>query len=512
MANVRLSMRKIIEVLRLHHEGGRSHREIARLVRTSPTTVGEILRRAKQCGLSYPLPAGLSEMALEARLYPPAAPSSRSRPEPDWPAVHRELRRKGVTLDLLWQEHKTEHPEGYRYSGFCAHYRQWVGRLSVSLRQTHAPGEKLFVDYAGPTVPVTDPMTGEIRQAAIFVAVLGASNYTYCEATWSQSLPDWIGSHVRALERLGGVPALLVPDNLKSGVTTACFYDPELNPTYRDMATHYGTAVLPARPYRPKDKAKVEGGVLLVERWVLARLRHQRFFSLCDLNRSIADLMAALNSRPFKKLPGCRQSAFAELDRPALRSLPATRYEFAEWKVLKVGIDYHVELVGHYYSVPYRFAREKVDSRLTASTVELFHRGTRIASHARNDARGRHTTVDAHMTPAHQAVQGWNAPRLLDWAGRIGPYANAVVQSILHQRRHPQQGYRASLGILRLGKTFGDDRLEAACERAIAIGAPSYSSLKSILTNGLDKKRVSAPAQTCLPLEHANVRGPHYYH
>ncbi len=505
-------MRKIFEVLRLHHEGGRSHREIARVVSTSPTTVGEILRRAKQSGLSYPLPAGMTETALEAQLYPPAAPSSLNRPDPNWPAVHRELRRKGVTLDLLWQEYKAEHPDGYRYSGFCAHYRQWVGRLSVSLRQTHAPGEKLFVDYAGPTVAVIDPMTGEIRQAAIFVAVLGASNFTFCEATWSQSLPDWIGSHVRALERLGGVPALLVPDNLKSGVTRACIYDPELNPTYRDLATHYGTAVLPARPYRPKDKAKVEGGVLLVERWVLARLRHQRFFSLCDLNRSIAELMTALNSRPFKKLPGCRQSAFAELDAPALRPLPVTRYEFAEWKVLRVGIDYHVELRSHYYSVPYRFAREKVDSRLTATTVELFHRGTRIASHVRNDAPGHHTTVDAHMTPAHQAVQGWNAPRLLEWAGRIGPHAKAVVQSILHQRRHPQQGYRACLGILRFGKTFGDDRLEAASERAIAIGAMSYSSLKSILKNGLDKKRASAPAQTCLPLEHANVRGPDYYH
>jgi len=330
--------------------------------------------------------------------------------------VHRELRRKGVTLGLLWQEHQTEHPEGYRYSGFCALCRQWVGRLSVSLRQPHAPGEKLFVDYAGPTVPITDPMTGELRQAAIFVAVLSASNVTFCEATWSQSLPDWIGSHVHALEQLGGVPALLVPNSLKSGVTRACFYDPELNPTYRDLATHYGTAVFPARPYRPKDKAKVEGGVLQVERWVLARLRHQRFFSLCELNRHIADLMTALNNRPFKKLPGCRLSAFAELG-PALRPLPARRDEFAEWKVLKVGIDYHVELVGHYYSVPYRFAREKVDFRLTATTVELFHRGTRIASHVRNDARGRHTTVDAHMTPAHQAVQEWNAPRLLDWAG-----------------------------------------------------------------------------------------------
>lgn len=505
-------MRKIVEVLRLAHEGGRSHREIARAVGASPTTVGEILRRARQCGLCYPLPAGMSEAALEAQLYAPAPPSSRTRPEPDWPAVHRELARKGVTLDLLWQEYKAEHPDGYRYSGFCEHYRRWVGRLSVSLRQTHAPGEKLFIDYAGQTVAVVDPMTGEIRQAAIFVAVLGASNYTYCEATWSQSLPDWIGSHVRAFEHFQGVTAVLVPDNLKSGVTTACFYEPELNPTYRDLARHYATAVLPARPRRPKDKAKAEGGVLLVQRWVLARLRNQRFFSLDELNRAIAALMTELNSRAFKKLPGCRQSAFAELDRPALRPLPATRYEFAEWKVARVGVDYHVEVVGHYYSVPYRFAREKIDVRLTASTVELFHRGARIASHARHDLRGRHTTVDAHMTPAHQAVQGWNAPRLLEWAARIGPHAKALVEHILHQRRHPQQGYRACLGTLRLSKEVGEARLENACERALTIGAASYSSVKSILKNGLDKKRGHPPAQSSLPLEHANVRGPDYYH
>ena len=506
-------MRKIVDVLRLSHEGGLSHREIARAIKSSPTTVGEILRRAKLGGVSWPLPEGMSELRLERQLYPPPVPSNQSRPEPDWPAVHRELRRKGVTLDLLWQEYKAEHLAGYHYSGFCAHYRRWAVRLSVVMRQTHTPGEKLFIDYAGPTVAIIDPMSGEIRQAALFIAVLGASNYTYCEASWSQSLPDWIGSHVRTFEHLNGCTALLVPDNLKSGVTTACFYDPELNPTYRDLATHYGTTVLPARPYRPKDKAKAEGAVLLVERWVLARLRHQRFFSLDELNGSVAELMIHLNSRPFKKLPGCRQSAFIEMDRPALRPLPATRYEFAEWKVLRAGPDYHVELAGHYYSVPYRFAREKVDSRLTATTVELFQRGVRIASHARNDSRGRHTTIDAHMSPAHQAVQGWNVPRLLEWAGRIGPYAHGVVQSILHQRRHPQQGYRACLGILRLGKTYGDERLEAACERAIAISATAYSSVKSILKNGLDKKRlVSAPAQTCLPLDHANVRGPDYYH
>ena len=512
MAFNRLSMRKILEVLRLSFEGGRSHREIARAIVASPSTVGEILRRAKLAGLSYPLPEGLTEVGAEALLYPPPAPSKTRRPDPDWAAVHRELRRKGVTLDLLWQEYKAEYPNGYQYSSFCDHYRAWAGRLSLSLRQTHAAGEKLFVDYAGPTVPVTDPMTGEIQQAAIFVAVLGASNYTYGEATWSQALPDWIGSHVRALEFFGGAPAILVPDNLKSGVSKACFYDPKLNPTYRDLATHYGIAVIPARPYRPKDKAKAEAGVLLVERWVLARLRHQRFFSLGELNRQIGELMVALNHRPFKKLPGSRESAFAEIDRPALRPLPATHYEFAEWKLATVGIDYHVEFAGHYYSVPYRFARQKVDVRATVTTIELFHRGSRIASHLRSTDRGRHTTIDAHMTPAHQAVQGWNAPRLLEWARRLGTHTAAVIEHVLHQRRHPQQGYRSCLGILRLSQSFGEARLEAACERAIAIGAPSYGSLKSILKHGLDIKRLSAPAQTSLPLEHANVRGPHYFH
>jgi transposase len=505
-------MRNIIEILRLHHGGDRSHREIARAVDVSRTTVGEILRRAKLAGMTYPLPIGLDEAALEALLFPPTPPSRHVRPLPDWAVVHRELGRKGVTLDLLWQEYKEIHPDGYLYSGFCDHYRQWVGKLSVTMRQTHAPGDKLFVDYAGNTVSVVNGNTGEIREASIFVAAMGASNYTYCEATWSQSLPDWIGSHVRTLEHLGGSPAALVPDNLKSGVTKACFYDPDLNHTYRDMATHYSAVVLPARPRRPTDKPKVEGAVLLAQRWILARLRDQRFFSLDELNRSIRELLTRLNTRPFKKLPGCRQSAFDAIDRPALRALPAMRYEFAEWKTARVGIDYHVDGDGHYYSVPHRFAREKVDVRMTASIVEVFHRGTRIASHARNMFKGHHSTIDGHMTPGHLEVKGWNATRLVDWAARIGPHTKAVVESILHQRRHPQQGYRACLGILRMGKAFGDDRLEAACDRAITVGALSYRSLKSILAHGLDRKQVTAPDQACLPLEHANVRGPNYYH
>ncbi len=390
-------MRKIHEVLRLHFEHGRSKREIARIINASPTTVSDYLARAKVAGLPYPMPADLDDAALEWRLFPPSEPSSVKRPAPNWLTVHNELRRKGVTLELLWQEYKVEQADGLQYSAFCDHYRRWRQQLTLSMRQTHTPGERLFVDYAGQTVGVTDGATGEIRDAQIFVAVLGASNYTYLEATWSQQLPDWIGSHVRALEFFGGCTELWVPDNLRSGVTKASRYEPDLNPTYHDLAEHYGVAVLPARARRPKDKAKVENGVLVITRWVLARLRHQRFFSLNELNRALRTLLADVNQRPFKKLPGCRASAFAEMDQPALRPLPQRRYEYAEWKVARVGIDYHVEIDGHYYSVPCQHARAQVDVRVTKMTVEIFQRGQRIASQAieatQNDVQKRLTEL-----------------------------------------------------------------------------------------------------------------------
>jgi transposase len=421
MANRRLSIRKIEEVLRLHHEGGRTNREIAQSVRASPTTVGEYLRRARLAGLAWPLPEGMTELALEAALFPMPANARVKRPEPDWAALHREMGRKGVTLDLLWQEYREQHPDGYQYSAFCDHYRAYAQALPVTLRQSHAPGERLFVDYSGQTVSVIDPATAEIRQAQIFVAVLGASNYTYVEATWSQSLADWIGSHVRCFEFLGGVPELIVPDNLKSGVAAPNFYDPAINPTYQELACHYGVAILPARVRKPRDKAKVEAGVLLAQRWILARLRRQRFFSLDELNRAIRPLLAELNGRPFKKLPGSRQSVFVSVDQPALKPLRADRYEFAEWKVATVGIDYHVEATGHYYSVPYRHARQKVELRLTAGTVEIFQKGERLASHTRSVAKGQHTTTDAHLAPAHQRVAGWNSQRFLDWAAKASP-------------------------------------------------------------------------------------------
>jgi transposase len=499
-------MRKIEEILRLHHECGRSNREIAQAVRASPTTVGDYLRRARLVGLGWPLPDGMSEAALEAALFPQLPAAAVKRPEPNWAAVHRQVGRSGVTLDLLWQEHREGHPDGYQYSGFCEHYRAFARALPVTLRQSHAPGERLFVDYSGQTVTIVDVATGEERQAQIFVAVLGASSYTYVEATWTQGLGDWIGSQVRCLEYLGGAPQLLVPDNLKSGVTHPGYYDPDINPSDQEFASHYGMAVLPARVRKPRDKAKAEAGVLLAQRWILARLRHQRFFSRAEVNSAIRPLLVVLNARPFKKLPGSRQSVFEEVDRPALRPLAPIRYEFAQWQVATVGIDYHVELDRHYYSVPYRYARQKVDVRYTATVVEVLKQGERIASHPRSPQQGRHTTLEAH-----QAVAGWNAQRFLDWAATVGPQTQAAIEQLLASRVHPQQGYRTALGILRLGKTHGDDRLEAACLRAIQIKSVTYRSVASILKHALERQ-TPTQVQAHLPPDHANVRGAKYFH
>ena len=464
-------MRKIKEVLRLKWAQGLSNRQIAKACGIARPTVGEYLRRAADAGLSWPLPTDLDEATLERQLFPP--PPSLPAPVrgvPDWSLVHQELKRKGVTLFLLWQEYRETHPEGYQYSWFCDHYRAWRGKLDVVMRQDHRAGEKLFVDYAGQTMPVVDRDTGEIREAQIFVAVLGASNYTYAEATWTQALPDWIGSHQRAFTFLGGVPEMVVPDNLRAGVSKAQRYEPDINPTYHDMATHYGVAVLPARARRPRDKAKVEAGVLLVERWILAALRRRTFFSLAELNAAITGLLEKLNARPFKKLPGTRRAHFEALDKPALRPLPAAPYVYAEWKKARVHIDYHVAIDGHYYSVPHALIKKQLDVRITQHTVECFHRGQRVASHRRSLNKGRHTTVPAHMPEAHRQVGEWTPQRLANWAAKTGPATEKLMTTVLTSRRHPQQAYRSCLGILRLGKAYGDDRLEAACRRALILG------------------------------------------
>jgi len=508
-------MRKIREVLRLKYVNKASERAIAKSCCVARSTVADYLRRVAEAGLSWPLPADLDDESLEQLLFP-LAPSvlAGERPLPDWGYVHKELRRKGVTRFLLWQEYKSTNPDGLQYTRFCDRYLQWRGRQDPVMRQVHKAGEKQFVDYAGQTVPVTDRSTGEVRFAEVFVAVLGASSYTFCEATWSQGLPDWIASHIRAFEFFGGVPEVLVPDNLKAGVTSPHLYEPDLNPTYQDMAVHYGVAVVPARVRRPQDKAKAESGVQVAERWILARLRNRTFFSLAGLNQAISELLVKLNTRPFQKLEGCRRSMFEAVDQDALKPLPAGRYQYAEWKKVRVHIDYHVQVDKHYYSVPYQLVKEELDARLTAGTVEMFRKGKRVASHVRGRKKGGFTTLSEHMPASHRHYAKWTPERLVGWAEETGGQTAGVITAILASRPVPQQGFRSCLGIMNLGKSYGKERLEAACARALALGTTSYKSIQSILKTGLDSQPL--PGQTDkqleLPIDHENIRGPGYYH
>ena len=509
----RVSMRRVREILRLKH-GGASDRQIARSLSLARSTVAMALERVGAAGLSWPLPATLSDRVLEAMLYAGHGSQQRARrkTEPDWAYVHHELRRPGVTLMLLWEEYRQREPDGYAYSRWCELYRAWEGRLSPTMRQAHPAGERMFVDYAGQTVDLIDPGTGEVRAAQIFVAAMGASNYTYAEATLTQSLPDWIGAHVRALAFMGGVPAQLVPDNPKVGVDRANWYEPGLNRTYLDLATHYRTAILPTRTRKPRDKAKVEVAVLVVERWILARLRNRRFFSLAELNRAIWELVADLNARPMRRLGVSRRDLFLELDRPALKELPAEPYQYAEWRARRVGLDYHVDIDGHYYSVPHRLIREQLDARITERTIELFCKGERVAVHLRGGGRGRHTTIPEHMPSAHRRYAEWTIERIRADAAAIGPSTAKLVALILENRPHPEQGYRASIGILRLARHYGADRLEAACDRGLDIGARSYGSIQSILKHGLDRRPPQPVRQGELLPDHPNIRGSRYYH
>lgn len=511
----RMPMRQVREVLRLKSAGVSGH-EIARRLGVAPSTVRLTLRRLAAAGLDWPLPAEITDAALEGRLFAAAGTRQGHRrdAEPDWAAIHRELKRKHVTLQILWDEYIERHPDGYRYSRFCQLYRGWAGRLSVTMRQNHAGGDKLFVDYAGDTVPVIiDRLTGRTRPAQIFVAVLGASNFTYAEAGWTQGLGDWIGAHTRAFAALGGVPNLLVPDNTKVAVIKACLYEPQVNRTYAEMAAHYDTAILPARPHRPRDKAKVEAAVLIIERWLLGRLRHRRFYGLGELNAAIAEMLRQLNEeRPIRRLGLTRRALFEDLDRPNLKPLPAQPYAFAEWRLRRVGVDYHVEVEDHYYSVPHRFARSEVEVRLTPQTVEVFLKGERIAAHRRSSGNHRHTTVPEHMPSSHRRYADWTLERIRREAAAIGPATAALCELILERRPHPEQGFRACLGIVRLLRPFGATRLEAAATRALAIGTLSYGSVRSILDHKLDRQAAqSAPADDA-PILHPNIRGPRYYH
>jgi transposase len=507
-------MRKIKEVLRLHFELGLGQRQIARCCSIGQSTVHDYLRRAEAAGLEWPLPPECDDGQIEERLFGPrrVAPERYSKAAPDFAAIHEQLTsHKHVTLQLLWEEYFEQQPDGYRYSQFCELYRRWRRKLDVVLRQQHRAGEKLFVDYAGATVAVENPRTGELRQAQIFVAVLGASSYTYAEAAWTQQLPDWIGSHVRAFEFFGGAPEIVVPDNLRAGVSRACRYEPDLNRSYQEMAAHYGVAVVPARPRKPRDKAKVEVGVQIVERWILAALRQRRFTSLGELNQAIAALLERLNRRPFRRRSGSRLSLFEAFERPALRPLPAERYELAEWKTARVNIDYHIEVERHYYSVPHPLVGQRVEARLTAGAIEIFHRGRRVASHPRSRERYRQSTLDAHRPKSHQRHLEWTPSRLIDWARTVGPATAKVFETILASKPHPEMGYRSCLGVLRLSKLYSAERVEAASRRALRFDACSYQSLKSMLAHGLDRQTLDGAPPERPPIEHPNIRGAGYF-
>lgn len=436
-------MRKIRDVLRLRLQAGLSFRQISLSTKVSVGAIQKLLKTAEQLQLAWPLPDGLDDTQLARLFYPAADTRGSSRFQlPDWPTVHQELKRKGMSMQLLWQEYTERYPNRcYSYSQFCERYRGWCQLQKRSMRQQHKAGEKCFIDYCGPTVPIVSGSTGEIRQAQIFVAVLGASNYTYAEATLTQSLPDWLHSHVRAFEFFGGTPALLVPDNLKSGVNKACRYEPELNPSYQQLAAHYQLAVMPARPYKPKDKAKAEVGVQVVERWILARLRHHTFFSLAELNQCLRALLTELNERPFKQLPGNRRQAFEQLDQPALTPLPQQPYRYVAIKSVKVNIDYHVQFEQHHYSAPHQYVGETLELHAGDQLVQLYFRQQLVASHPRKHQPGT-TTLAAHMPVRHSKQQAWTPGRLKQWAQDIGPDTLRWVSDRLAEKAHPEQAYR----------------------------------------------------------------------
>ena len=504
-------MRKTTEVLRLHAAGA-SGRDIARAVGVARSTVAEYLRRADTAGVSWPLPDDLDEEGVEILLFPETQQTT-ERPVPDWAEVRKELksRKHHVTLRLLWLEWKAEHPEAWGYSQYCERYRRWLATKDVVMRLTYAAGERMFVDFSGDKATWCDPKSGEVHEADVFVAILGCSGLLYAEATRGQDLGSWVGAHIAAWESFGGVSEVTVPDNLRSAVTKACYYEPELNPTYAELATHYSTVVLPTRTYRPRDKAAVEAGVLTVERWVLAPLRNRRFFSLADLNQAIATQVAMVNTRPFRGEAASRQDLFRDQEQAALRPLPTSRYELAEWKKATASIDYHIELDRRFYSVPYQLVRRRLDVRATTTTVEVFDGGKRVASHLREHGARRYITDPAHMPKSHRAHLEWTPSKLVAWGQSVSSDTGVLVEWLLESRPHPEHAYRACLGLKKLGRQYGDERLSAACARALAIGSVSYSSVKSILAEGLDRLALPGEEATPPPPTHENLRGATYW-
>ena len=503
-------MRQLRQMLRLAADGI-SAREIASMLGVARSTIQDNLNRSVAAGLRWPLAGDLTDDAIEEKLFARAGvkQGQRRRPEPDWAALVLEMRKPAVTLQILWDEYRAVHPGGYGYSRFCELFRGFEQRLSPTMRQEHAAGDKVFVDYSGKKVPIVDRKTGEVREAELFVGVLGASSYTFAEATWTQTLPDWIGSHVRMFAFFGGVPRLIVPDNLKSGVNRASFHDPEINRSYGMMASHYGVGVLPARPRRPKDKAKVENAVRFAQSCILGRLRKQTFFSLAEANAAIAEMLARINDHVMRRLGVSRRHLFETVERPALATLPAEDYEFAEWRLARVSTDYHVEFKSFFYSVPHGLIRQQVDIRATARMIEIFHRGKRIAAHQRRYGGPRFGTDPDHMPSSHRRYAEWTPDRFRRWGASIGPETEGLVTAILASRPHPEQGFRTCLGVLRLYRDLPRERAEAVSARAVEIGGLTCKTITALIATHKSNRHSTEPAAV---MEHANLRGPGYFH
>ncbi|SNY89891.1 Transposase [Cohaesibacter sp. ES.047] len=508
----RTTVQDIREILRLTHDPGLSTREVSARMKLSKTTVATYLHRARDAGLnSWPIPADRDDdEQLRAALFQNVGRPPRDDAEPDWRHIATELKRKGVTLTLLWEEYRAVHPEGYGYTWFCTRFREFECRANPRFRNRHEAGAAIQTDYAGHTIPVFDPATGEAYQAQIFVAVLGASNYTFAWASRSQKLPDWIDAQVRSLKFFGGVTKAIICDNLKAAVATPLWFEPSLTATFEAMATHYDTTILPTRPRKPRDKAKVEGAVLIVERWILARLRNQQFFSIEALNNTIAELLVVLNNKQMRRIGRSRKELFEEIERPALRLLPDTPFEYAEWKRAKVHLDYHVEILRGFYSVPHKLIGRQVDVRLTHRVVEIFCNHERVAVHQRRRDRGGHSTITQHMPKAHQRHAGMTPQTLVAQAARIGYHTALLVERLMRDRPHPEQGFRSALGGVSLQRRFGTDRLEAACQRALTCETVRYKSVQSILVSGLDKAPAHQEPAPPAP-SHDNIRGATYY-
>jgi transposase len=508
-------MRRIVDVLRYHFDKQLGQRQIARTLHLSQSTVHHYLTLFEKAGLNWPLPEGMQQQQLEKALFQNSVrPETKRLATPDFQHIERELQQhRNLTLQLLWEEYRKQHAGGgYCYSRFCVQYRRWKRSQDVVMRQDHRAGEKLFVDWAGDTIPIYDRSGGPVLQSALFVAALGASSYTYAELCASQKLEDWLGAHMRALEFLQGVPALVIPDNVKTGVSKPCRYDPDLNPTYQEFALHYGFGVVPARPYKARDKAVVEQAVQVAQRWIVAAVRHHHFFSLQEGNQAVRELLNRLNQRPFRKREGSRASVFAAVDQPALQPLPAERYDMSQWSRARVNIDHHIAFDGNFYSVPYQLVGKEVEVRSTARTVEIFHRRERVASHTRLYSENKAQTIHEHRPASHQAYLEWTPERLVEWAAKVGAKTALLVQHILGDYPHPQMGFRSCLGVIRLAKHYSADRMEAAAQRALATGACRYRSVKSILANGLDQQPLPGnDSETSSTPSHDNIRGPEYF-